>query len=51
MRELERGELVELGADEFEAVMHPIHFLSLRRSDREKSAISDFVDWVLMATA
>jgi len=51
LRELERGELVELGADEFEALTHPIHFLSLRHSDREKPAISAFVDWVLQETS
>ena len=50
-RELERGELVELGAHEFEARTQQVHFLSVRHSDRHKPAISAFVDWVLQATS
>ena len=50
-RELERGELVELGAHEFEARTQQVHFLSVRHSDRHKPAISAFVDWVLQETS
>jgi len=48
-RELERGELVELGAHAFDAPALPVHFLSVRGGDRQRPAVGAFVDWVLKA--
>lgn len=46
-RELERGELVELGAKTFEPLARAVHFVGLRRSDRSRPAVGAFVGWVL----
>ena len=46
-RELERGELVELGAGSFRPLEQVLHFVSLRRGDRRRPAVAAFVDWVL----
>lgn len=48
-RELERGELVELGASAFAPVSRELHFLSVRRTDRQRPAVRAFTDWVLQA--
>ena len=48
-RELERGELVELGAQDFEPLVRPVHFLSVRRSDRQRGAVGAFVGWIVHA--
>ncbi len=51
-RELERGELVELGAGVFEPVALELHHLSLRSSDRRREAVAAFAEWVIgQATA
>lgn len=48
-RELERGELVELGAKTFEPLVRAVHFVGVRRSDRSRPTVGAFVDWVLQA--
>jgi DNA-binding transcriptional LysR family regulator len=48
-RELERGELIELGAKRFEVLTRSVHFVGVRRSDRSRPAVGSFVDWVLRA--
>ncbi|MBX3636799.1 MAG: LysR family transcriptional regulator [Rubrivivax sp.] len=48
-RELERGELVELGAKSFRAVARAVHHLCVRHADRQRPAVRAFVDWVLAA--
>jgi DNA-binding transcriptional LysR family regulator len=48
-RELERGELVEVGAQAFEPITREVHFLSIRRGERQRPAVRAFVDWVLQA--
>lgn len=45
-RELERGELVVLGAHVFRPVHQPVHFLH-RRTGGSKPAVQAFVTWVL----
>lgn len=50
-RELERGELVELGAPGWTVVTRAVHHLCVRHADRRRPAVRDFVDWVLAATA
>jgi DNA-binding transcriptional LysR family regulator len=46
-RELERGELVELGAGTFTAIEHDLHFLAHRRSARPPAKVRAFRDWLL----
>jgi DNA-binding transcriptional LysR family regulator len=46
-RELERGELVELGAKTFEPMTRAVHFVGVRQTDRARAAVAAFVDWVL----
>jgi LysR family transcriptional regulator, glycine cleavage system transcriptional activator len=48
-KELERGELVELGAKRFRPLNRAVHFVGARRSDRSRPAVGAFVDWVLQA--
>lgn len=48
-RELERGELVELGPKAFAPLVRPVHFVGVRTSDRARPAVGAFVDWVLQA--
>jgi DNA-binding transcriptional LysR family regulator len=48
-RELERGELVELGLKSFEPLARAVHFVGVRRSDRSRPGVGAFVDWVLQA--
>ncbi len=51
-REIERGDLVELGPQIFRPIMRELHFLSVRRSDRQqRPAIEAFVAGVLQAAA
>lgn len=47
-RELERGELVVLGARAFRPVVQPVHFLH-RRTGRPRHAVQAFVDWLRQA--
>lgn len=46
-RELERGELVELGRHTFEPLTRAVHFVAVRRADRGRHAVAAFVDWVV----
>ena len=48
-RELERGELVELGAKTFAPLNRAVHFVAVRRSDRARTTVGAFVDWVLQS--
>jgi LysR family transcriptional regulator, glycine cleavage system transcriptional activator len=48
-RELERGELVELGARRFRPLNRTVHFVGARRSDSSRPAVGAFVEWVLKA--
>lgn len=50
-RELERGELVELGAQTFRPLTRAVHHLSVRSADRRRPAVRAFVDWVLAAAS
>lgn len=50
-RELERGELVELGPRSFKPLTRAVHFVGVRRSDRARPAVGAFVDWVLQAAS
>jgi DNA-binding transcriptional LysR family regulator len=45
-REIERGELVVLGADCWPALVRPVHFMSVRHTDRARGATLAFVQWV-----
>jgi DNA-binding transcriptional LysR family regulator len=45
-REIERGELVVLGADCWPALVRQVHFMSVRQTDRARSATLAFVLWM-----
>jgi LysR family transcriptional regulator, glycine cleavage system transcriptional activator len=45
-REIERGDLVVLGADCWPALVRPVHFMSVRHTDRARVATAAFVQWV-----
>jgi DNA-binding transcriptional LysR family regulator len=45
-REIERGELVVLGADCWPALVRPVHFMSVRHIDRARVATLAFVQWL-----
>jgi DNA-binding transcriptional LysR family regulator len=45
-REIERGELVVLGADCWPALVRPVHFMSVRQTDRARGATLAFVQWL-----
>lgn len=45
-RELQRGDLVALKSQRIQAINQPLHFVSLRLSDRDRSPVAAFVDWV-----
>lgn len=45
-RELQRGELVELGADTFRPLQQAIHFLSYRTSERQRPKVRIFCEWL-----
>ncbi len=49
-RELQRGELVELGAQQFTALEQAVHFFSYRAGERQLPKVRIFRDW-LLATA
>ena len=49
-RELQRGELVELGRDSFVPLEQPIHYFCYRASERKRPKVRAFRDW-LCATA
>lgn len=46
-REIERGDLVVLGQDEFAALEQATHFLSWRASDAQLNKVRIFRDWLL----
>ncbi len=46
-RELDRGELVELGARSFKPLLRAVHFISVRKTDLARPAVQAFVNWVL----
>lgn len=50
-RELERGELVELGRKVFAPLERTVHFVGVRRADRARPVVGDFVSWVLASAA
>lgn len=45
-RELERGALVELGAQAFQPLERTVHFLSVRRADLRRGPLAAFAAWV-----
>lgn len=45
-RELQRGELVELGGDTFKPLQQAIHFLSYRSSERQHPKVRIFCEWL-----
>lgn len=45
-REIERGELVVLGAERWPALVRPVHFMGVRHTDRARGATAAFVQWV-----
>ena len=47
-RELQRGELVELGAGIFMPLEQPIHHLSYRSAERARPKVKTFCDWLLV---
>lgn len=48
-RELERGDLVVLGQDEFEPLAQPIHFLSCRSNEKNRNKVSHFCEWLVQS--
>lgn len=50
-REIERGELVVLGERSLQKVARPVHFLSVRATDRARAPVAAFVRWVQEQTA
>lgn len=46
-RELERGELVELGLGRFLPLEQPLHFLAYRASERQLQKVRVFREWLL----
>lgn len=50
-REIERGELVELGPKTFRPLDRAVHFIGVRRGDRARPGVAAFVDWVRRAAA
>ncbi|MDZ4396524.1 MAG: hypothetical protein U1C86_02330, partial [Hydrogenophaga sp.] len=41
-----RGELVVLGERSLQKIVRPVHFLSVRTTDRARAPVVAFVDWV-----
>ena len=50
-REIERGELVVLGERSLQKIVRPVHFLSVRTTDRARAPVVAFVEWVRAQTA
>lgn len=50
-REIERGELVVLGERSLQKIVRPVHFLSVRSTDRARAPVVAFVRWVQAQTA
>ena len=49
-REITRGDLVVVGADEFDPILQEIHFLSYRSVEHKLQKVSAFRDWLLSQT-
>jgi len=49
-RELSRGDLIELGADEFKPLARETHFLSFRTSEKNVEKVRMFREWLLART-
>lgn len=49
-REIERGELVVLGERSLQKTVRPVHFLSVRTTDRARAPVVAFVRWVQAQT-
>ena len=50
-REIERGELVVLGERSLQKIVRPVHFLTVRTTDRARAPVVAFVAWVRAQTA
>jgi LysR family glycine cleavage system transcriptional activator len=50
-REIERGDLVVLGERSLQKIVRPVHFLSVRTTDRARAPVVAFVEWVRAQTA
>ena len=50
-REIERGELVVLGERSLQKIVRPVHFLTVRTTDRARAPVVAFVEWVRAQTA
>ena len=50
-REIERGELVELGKDRFKPLELPTHFLAYRSNERQLHKVRAFREWLLSTVA
>lgn len=50
-REIERGDLVVLGERSLQKIVRPVHFLSVRSTDRARAPVVAFVQWVQAQTA
>ena len=50
-REIERGDLVVLGERSLQKIVRPVHFLSVRTTDRARAPVVAFVQWVRAQTA
>lgn len=48
-RELERGELIELGADHFMPLQQATHFLAYRANERQLHKVRSFREWLFRA--
>lgn len=48
-RELERGDLVELGQDEFEPLAQSIHFLTCRSNEKKRAKVKHFCEWLMQS--
>ena len=50
-REIERGDLVVLGERSLQKIVRPVHFLSVRSTDRARAPVVAFVRWVQAQTS
>ena len=49
-REINRGDLVLVGADEFEPILQETHFLSYRAVEQNLEKVRAFREWLLSQT-
>jgi DNA-binding transcriptional LysR family regulator len=45
-REIERGELVVLTGQRLKTIRRPLHFVSVRSTDRSRSPVTSFLSWI-----